>query len=81
MVFVLAGGWIFYNTNILNDYQDRPVAAGRQRPTTSARYGAFKSAPGPAMTDLQLTLDLYPRRAAAGIRRTRDPAQHHAPRR
>jgi ABC-type transport system involved in multi-copper enzyme maturation permease subunit len=59
-VFVIAGGWIFYNTNILNPYETARTRL-EAKADYERRYGAFRQAPSPAMTSLALNVDLYPR--------------------
>ncbi len=59
-VFVLTGGWIFYNTNILNPYETEASRLGAKA-DYERRYGAFKGAPAPAVTALHMNVDLYPR--------------------
>lgn len=58
VVFLILGSWIFYNTNVLNTYE---TAKSRleAKADYERRYGAFKGAPGPAVSDINLTLDLF----------------------
>lgn len=59
------GGWIFYNTNVLNRYETRP-----EREALLGRYEKellpFETLPQPTITDVTLKVELYPheRRAA-----------------
>ena len=59
VVFLCLGGWIYYNTNVLNRYEaswdqaDR--AAGYEK-----SYGSLRTQPQPKVTGLRLQLDLYP---------------------
>lgn len=54
------GGWIFYNTNVLNEYVTRPEREARQ-----ARYErdllAYEQLPQPTITDVTLKVELFPR--------------------
>ncbi|HET9161235.1 MAG TPA: hypothetical protein VFN88_11550, partial [Caulobacteraceae bacterium] len=58
LVFVIAGGWIFYNTNILNPYETRQSRL-EAKADYERRYGALKNAPTPAMTALNMNVDLF----------------------
>jgi aminopeptidase N len=53
------GTWIFYNTNVLNDYR-----TGLDREREQAEYEkaliGFERAPQPRITDVTLEVDLYP---------------------
>ncbi len=66
LTFAAAGGYAFYNTNVLNTYRssgDREQrAAAYER-----RYGRYADLPQPMVTDVRLRVDLYPaeRRAVA----------------
>ena len=64
---LLTGGFIFYNTNVLNDY--RPAAENpRRQAEYEQRYGRFEGAPQPRMTATKLNVELYPDRGDADIR-------------
>jgi ABC-2 type transport system permease protein len=76
------GGWIFYNTNVLNRYETRP-----EREALLARYEKallpFEKLPQPTITDVTLKVELFPkqRRALAQGQwrienRTSAPLQH-----
>ncbi len=56
---VLLGGWIYYNTNILNrfetSYDGRLLAADYEK-----TYKRLESVPQPRITDVQVAFDLYP---------------------
>lgn len=59
-VLVLAsGGFIFYNTNILNEYLawDR---TGEPQAEYERRYGQYRDLPQPVITAADLRLELYP---------------------
>ena len=55
----VGGGWIFYNTNMLNDYltsDDRDLA----RADYEKAYKAIEAEPRPEVTDIELSVELYP---------------------
>jgi aminopeptidase N len=64
------GGFIFYNTNVLNDYQTQP-----QREQLQANYEKellpFEKLPQPKITDVVLDVELFPKRARALTKGTR----------
>ena len=53
------GGWIYYNTNVLNDYTTRLSREREQADYEKALIG-YESVPQPRITDVKLTVDLYP---------------------
>jgi aminopeptidase N len=61
------GGWIFYNTNVLNEYRtaedDRNLAAEYEKTVST-----FESIAQPRITDVTLNIDLYPQQLRADIR-------------
>ncbi|HYW12373.1 MAG TPA: hypothetical protein VE871_10450 [Longimicrobium sp.] len=63
------GGFIFYNTNVLNTYRS---AAGvlEVRAEYERRYGRYADVPQPRLAEAQLRVDIHPRRRAAEIRGT-----------
>ena len=68
---VVSGGWIFYNTNVLNEYTT--VDEGNDWRTSYERtYRRLAATPQPTVTDIDLTLDLFPgqrRDHVAGVQR------------
>ncbi len=74
---LLCGGFIFYNTNILNDFQT-PAAAEEMQVAYEKLYGASRGEPVPSVTTIALKLDLYPEDQAArgsailGVKNTTD---------
>ncbi|MDF2629631.1 MAG: rane protein [Symbiobacteriaceae bacterium] len=60
------GGFIFYNTNVLNTYEP---ATGRmeQRAEYARRYGQYKGIPQPRLTGANLHVEIYPERQAVDI--------------
>jgi ABC-type transport system involved in multi-copper enzyme maturation permease subunit len=65
--FVATGGWIFYNTNVLNEYvtdeerQDRLARYERE-------YGQYEGLPQPRIAGVYAEVDIYPERRDAAIR-------------
>ncbi|HYK00159.1 MAG TPA: M1 family aminopeptidase [Thermoanaerobaculia bacterium] len=62
-----AGGFIFYNTHILDDYTTTRETEQR-RAEFERRYGRYASLPQPSVAATKLHVDFYPRRRAATIR-------------
>jgi hypothetical protein len=71
------GGFIFYNTNVLNQYR---TAAGvaELRAEYERRYGRYASAPQPRLAGVSLRVEIHPRRRAADIRGTYHLVNHTA---
>lgn len=67
--FVATGGWIFYNTNVLNAYVPSPVAAAR-----SARYERlyrrYEDVELPRIVAVRADVDIFPDRRRVAIRGT-----------
>jgi ABC-2 type transport system permease protein len=61
------GGFIFYNTNVLNEY-----ASGFSRMELSAeyerRYGHYRNVPQPRLTSTKLHVEIYPKRGEVEMR-------------
>jgi aminopeptidase N len=53
------GGWIYYNTNVLNDYTTRLSRERQQADYEKALIG-YEAVPQPRITDVKLAVDLYP---------------------
>ncbi|MFP5246182.1 MAG: hypothetical protein ACLGH0_05765, partial [Thermoanaerobaculia bacterium] len=64
-----AGGFIFYNTHILEEYRTT-ADIERGRAEYEHRYGRYASLPQPFAAATKLHVDFYPRRRAATIRGT-----------
>ena len=64
-----AGGFIFYNTNILNEYQTASEMMER-RAEYERRYGQYENIPQPRITHTNLHVEIYPDKGAADIRGT-----------
>ena len=66
-VILGAGGFVFYNTNIVNRYQtDDEIDANRA--DYERRYGQYASLPQPLLAATKLHVDFHPERGAATIR-------------
>ncbi|WP_165963551.1 ABC transporter permease/M1 family aminopeptidase [Hymenobacter radiodurans] len=61
------GGFIFYNTNGLNEYTTAPDLAERLA-EYERRYGRYVHVPQPQPTSTKLHVELYPARQAVSIR-------------
>ena len=66
---LLLGGFIFYNTNVLNDYQ-LPTDVGRPQANYERRYKRFENTPQPTLTDAKLQIEIYPTTPAVDLRGT-----------
>jgi len=68
-LIVLLGGFIFYNTNVLNEFRTADertaLAAEYER-----RYGVYEGIPQPQIVATKLHIEIHPRRGAATIRGT-----------
>jgi len=64
IVFAGLGGWIFYNTNILNIYRS-PVDEERWLAEREKTLAGFLGAPQPTITDVVLDVSLEPSRLRA----------------
>ena len=61
------GGFIFYNTNVRNEYLSSSDLAERSA-TYEKRYGRYANLPQPELTGTTLRVEIYPKRRAADIR-------------
>jgi ABC-2 type transport system permease protein len=69
--FVVTGAWIFYNTNVLNEYVPGDEAERRQA-EYEKRYRRYKDMDLPRITAVKVDVDIYPRErrlAARGLYR------------
>ncbi|MDN2713182.1 M1 family aminopeptidase [Janthinobacterium sp. SUN118] len=53
------GGWIFYNTNVLNQYETSDRTMDKQA-RYEKLYKQYKDLPQPKITDVQADVDIYP---------------------
>ena len=68
-VVLFAGGFVFYNTNVLNEYHTDEEGAARQA-DYERLYGRYEGAAQPHMTAADLRVELYPERREATVRGT-----------
>lgn len=64
---LLVGGFVFYNTNIVNEYHSSAEGSERQA-EYERRYGHFEAAPQPQLTTTKLDVEIHPDRHEAEIR-------------
>ncbi|MBR7747634.1 ABC transporter permease/M1 family aminopeptidase [Undibacterium baiyunense] len=57
--FAITGGWIFYNTNVLNQYQTKSAALD-ENAEYEKKYKQYKGFPHPKLTDVKANVDIYP---------------------
>ena len=65
--FVAAGGYIFYNTNVLNEYVPGDLREERLA-RYERQYKQYEALPQPKITALYAEVDIYPERRAVDIR-------------
>ena len=68
-LILLLGGFIFYNTNILNAYRS-PDEAGRPQAEYEQRYKRYEDVPQPIITAADLRVEIYPDEPAVDLRGT-----------
>ncbi|NML64657.1 hypothetical protein HHL22_05510 [Hymenobacter sp. RP-2-7] len=59
LALLTAGGWVFYNTNILNEYVT-PKGLEARTARTERLYKKYENLPQPKMVALDLVADLFP---------------------
>jgi ABC-2 type transport system permease protein len=57
--FVMLGGWIFYNANVINRYVPGDVAK-QEKADYEKHYRQYKDLPQPKITDVKVDVDIYP---------------------
>ncbi|MGH8178970.1 MAG: ABC transporter permease/M1 family aminopeptidase [Steroidobacter sp.] len=67
IAFVAVGAWIFYNTNVLNEYVPGDVLLDRQA-RFEKDYRKYLNAPQPRIVDVRADVDIYPQERRAVIR-------------
>jgi len=65
--FGLTGGWIFYNSDVLNDYQANDVVLDNQA-NYEKLYRQYQDLPHPRITDIRADVDIYPAERRVTIR-------------
>jgi ABC-type transport system involved in multi-copper enzyme maturation permease subunit len=66
-IVVVAGGFVLYNTNVLNAYET-VVERTARRAAYERRYGRFDGVPQPQLTGMTLHVEIYPQRREVEIR-------------
>ncbi|HEX8152892.1 MAG TPA: M1 family aminopeptidase, partial [Thermoanaerobaculia bacterium] len=69
IVIALAGGFVFYNTNVLNDYLSDAVIA-RRSADYEKRYGRYATLAQPLVAATKLRIELHPSARRAEVRGT-----------
>ena len=64
---LLTGAYIFYNTNVLNQYITEDKIEDRQA-EYEKKFKKYESIPLPRITSVQANVDIYPEKRAAKIR-------------
>jgi ABC-2 type transport system permease protein len=59
ILFLACGGWLYYNTEVLNDYVSSKKGELRQV-SYEKKYKKYEGLPLPFTTDLNYTIDLFP---------------------
>lgn len=67
VAFLAVGSWIFYNTNVVNEYLPKDVALDRQA-RTEKEYRRFKDLKQPRIVDVRADVDIYPEERRSVIR-------------
>jgi ABC-2 type transport system permease protein len=57
--FIGVGGWIFYNTNILNEYLT-PYERLQRNADYERAYGRYEDAPAPSYDSIDIAVDIFP---------------------
>ena len=68
-LILLFGGFIFYNTNVLNEYQSS-AKRGRPQAEYEKRYKQFEDSPQPVITSADLRVEIYPDEPGVDLRGT-----------
>ena len=66
VLIVSLGGFVFYNTNVLNEYVSGDELV-REKAEYEKRYKPFQGAPAPSLVRATLRVEIYPREGAAEI--------------
>jgi ABC-2 type transport system permease protein len=67
VTFAAIGAWIFYNTNVLNEYLPADVVLDRQA-SYEQQYRKYKDLPQPRIVDVRADVDIYPEERRVQIR-------------
>lgn len=66
LLAILTGAWIFYNTNILNDYRTKGDNE-RYSADYEKKYLRYENLPQPTISHVVMNVDLYPREVRAEV--------------
>lgn len=70
-LILMLGGFLFYNTNVLNEY--RSTSEGKERCAEyERRYRQYENLPQPRMTGTRLRVEIHPAQRAVDIRGSYD---------
>jgi ABC-type transport system involved in multi-copper enzyme maturation permease subunit len=59
LTFIGIGGWIFYNTNILNEYLT-PGERLQRKADYEKNWGRYENAPTPSYDRIEMAIDIFP---------------------
>lgn len=59
IAFIGIGGWVFYNTNILNEYLT-PNQQLQRKADYERAYGRYDNAPTPSYDSINMAIDIFP---------------------
>jgi ABC-2 type transport system permease protein len=59
LVFIGIGGWIFYNTNIINEYLT-PNKQLQRKADYEKNWGRYENAPTPSYDRIEMAIDIFP---------------------
>jgi ABC-type transport system involved in multi-copper enzyme maturation permease subunit len=68
-LILVVGGYVFYNTNVLNDYNSAKNNMKRSA-EYERRYARYQNAPQPQLTGTKLHVEIYPQQKKVDIRGT-----------
>lgn len=74
--FVTVGSWIFYNTNVLNEYRTPDESRDRQA-EYEKRYKVYEGIPQPKIRSVYAEVDIYPEERAIDIRGVYELVNRH----
>ncbi|CAN5601730.1 hypothetical protein BH23GEM10_BH23GEM10_06610 [soil metagenome] len=79
-LILVLGGFIFYNTNVLNEYRTADEQ-GEVQAEYEKRYGHYEAVPQPTLTAARLRIEIHPAAPARGRGRPRPRRRDHRHRR
>lgn len=69
ILFALTGGWIYYNTNVLNEYTTEKEAK-KQQVAYEKTYKKFDNVATPTLVDITYQVDIFPKERNLNVRTT-----------